>query len=79
MIKITLGDEPFATFFVGLPGSGKTYMINNFIAAIEQSGGTVGFVFVDDPKSLADFDNAIYSGKNIIATDPNLCFKRNLR
>lgn len=61
-------------FIVGLPGSGKTYLMNRLLSIPDAKDR---IILVDDPKSLADFAAAIDSGKDIIAADPNLCFKNN--
>ncbi len=47
-----------ATFLVGLPGSGKTYL-----------GKTLPGVLVDDPKSLGDLPQ----DDHLIIADPHLC------
>lgn len=56
------------TFVIGLPGSGKTYFIENII-------NRDGFyeLVIDDPTDPKLVDEGIAEGKNMIIADPWLC------
>jgi len=57
-------------FIVGLPGSGKTTLANMLKVDNED------YYIINDPKN---FNNDIlpYLDRNLIITDPNLCFEKN--
>jgi Ni2+-binding GTPase involved in maturation of urease and hydrogenase len=58
-------------FIVGLPGSGKTHLAQQ----INRDNGDK-YLIIDDPK---DFDSQIlpYLDKDLIITDPYLCYEKN--
>lgn len=61
-----------AVLVVGLPGSGKTHTaVNEFVPQ--------GCVLVDDPRTFADFEAAVALRKDLVLTDPHLCFAHNRR
>ena len=50
---------------VGLPGSGKTHLGNNYLES--------GWYFFDDPKSLEEIRSAIEMGLPVVIADPHFC------
>jgi len=58
-------------FIVGLPGSGKTRLAQQI-----NKDNNYEYKIIDDPKDF-DIDVKPYLNRNIIITDPNLCFENN--
>lgn len=58
-------------FIVGLPGSGKSTLARKINADNQNK-----YKIIDDPKISKD-DIIPYLGKDLIITDPHLCFEKN--
>lgn len=55
------------TFLIGLPGSGKTWYINNVLKSKGYD------LIIDDPKDSKEIDRGIAEGLRMLISDPWLC------